>query len=144
MKKGILLFLFLVISISAACAPANQQPSAATDAILGVSTAAQAEYKKITAEEAKQRIDAGGAVILDVRTQEEYDAGHIDGSLRLEYNDFDEKLEEVLPDKNMQILIYCRSGNRSRIATEYLVSKGYTDVYDFGGINDWPYETVVP
>lgn len=144
MKKYILAALLIVITATGACAPANQQTPVSTDANTMLSTASKAEYKKISPEEAKQRIDAGGAFILDVRTQEEFDAGHIKGAMRLEYNEFDEKLEEILPDKSVQILIYCRSGNRSRTATEYLISNGYTDVYDFGGIIDWPYETVVP
>lgn len=142
MKKWVSALLLIFLVAVSSCASVNQSTSI-TDSSSIQSTEAQVEYKKITAEEAKQRIDAGGAVILDVRTQEEYDEGHIDGAIRLEYNDFDEQLTEILPDKSAQILIYCRSGNRSRIATEYLISNGYTDVYDFGGIIDWPYETAV-
>lgn len=87
-------------------------------------------------------IDAGNVIILDVRTQEEYDAGHIAEAVRLESADFEAKAANVLPDKDATILVYCRSGNRSKTAAKMLLELGYTDVYDFGGINDWPYETV--
>lgn len=99
-------------------------------------------YKKISAEEAKVMIDAGNVIILDVRTQDEYDAGHISGAIRLESADFEAKAVTVLPDKDATILVYCRSGNRSKTASGMLIDLGYTAVYDFGGIIDWPYETV--
>lgn len=101
-----------------------------------------AEYKKISAEEAKAMIDAGNVIILDVRTQEEYDVGHISGAIRLESADFAAQAATVLPDKDATILVYCRSGKRSKVASEMLVKLGYTGIYDIGGIIDWPYETV--
>jgi len=100
------------------------------------------EYKKISADEAKAMIDAGNVIVLDVRTQEEYDAGHIAEAIRLESADFETEAATVLPDKDATILVYCRSGNRSKTASKMLLELGYTNVYDFGGINDWPYETV--
>lgn len=142
MKKLITCFMALALLSSAACSTNTQGVQSNGDSPTDATSIEQAEYQKITAEEAKERIDAGGVVILDVRTQEEYDQGHIDGAIRLEANDFEEEAGTLLPDKDAEILIYCRSGNRSRTASEILLSMGYTKVYDFGGIIDWPYETV--
>lgn len=102
-----------------------------------------AEYHQLTAEEAKARLDSGDTlVLLDVRTQEEYEAAHIPGALLIPNEEIGTEPPAALPDQNAEILVYCRSGNRSRQAAEKLVAMGYTAVYDFGGINDWPYETV--
>ena len=96
----------------------------------------------ITAEEAKQIMDSEeGYIILDVRTQEEYDQGHIPGATQISPEEMAEKAEDVLTDKNQLILVYCRSGRRSKIAAEALVELGYTNIKEFGGIIDWPYET---
>ena len=80
------------------------------------------------------------AIILDVRTQQEFDTGHIPGAILLPDYAVEAQAPYVLPDKDAMILIYCRSGNRSASAARLLVSMGYTNVYDFGGINSWPYE----
>ena len=99
-------------------------------------------YEQITAEEAKQIMDSGEElVILDVREQDEYDTGHIPGAVLIPYEKIREKAEEVLPDKNKTILVYCRSGRRSKIAAESLTKLGYGNVKEFGGILDWKYET---
>ena len=98
-------------------------------------------YVNITAEEAKQIIDTEeGYIILDVRTKEEYDQGHIPGAIVISHEEIEEKAEEVLTDKDQLILVYCRSGRRSKIAAEALVELGYTNIKEFGGIIDWPYE----
>ena len=98
-------------------------------------------YVNITAEEAKQIMDnEEGYIILDVRTQEEYDEGHIPGAIVISHEEIAEKAEEVLTDKDQLILVYCRSGRRSKIASEALVELGYTNIKEFGGIIDWPYE----
>lgn len=98
-------------------------------------------YVNITAEEAKQIMDTEeGYIILDVRTQEEYDQGHIPGAIVIPHEEIAEKAEEVLTDKDQLILVYCRSGRRSKIAAEALVELGYTNIKEFGGIIDWPYE----
>lgn len=102
-----------------------------------------AVYKKITAAEAKAIIDSDSKVIiLDVRTQIEYDGGHIKNALLLPDTEIEQKAENVLPNKNAKILVYCRSGNRSATATRKLIEMGYTNVLDFGGIIDWTYEIV--
>ncbi len=129
MKKLIpLLAVLAALLVFASCAP----------------KAPVAEYHKITAEQAKERLDSGDKLILlDVRTQEEFDAGHIDGAILLPNETItDSEQPDILPDLDAEILIYCRSGNRSAQAAKKLVAQGYTNVYDFGGIIDWPYETV--
>ena len=100
-------------------------------------------YEQITAEEAKKIMELGeDFVILDVREQDEYDMSHIPNAILLPYTQIDSKAEEMLSDKNKQILVYCRSGRRSKIAAESLAKLGYTNVKEFGGIIDWPYDVV--
>ena len=79
-------------------------------------------------------------VILDVRTQEEFDAGHIPGAILIPNTEIANRAEQELPDKDQLLLVYCRSGNRSKQASQILVELGYTHIREFGGINDWPYE----
>ena len=101
----------------------------------------EAMYVNITAQEAKTIMDTErGYVILDTRTREEYDQGHIPGAIQISHDEIMEKAEEVLTDKDQLILVYCRSGRRSKIAAEALVELGYTNIKEFGGIIDWPYE----
>ena len=101
-----------------------------------------AAYHRITAAEAKARMDSGDPVIvLDVRTQEEFEERRIPGAILLPNEEIGVEPPALLPDRSSEILIYCRSGNRSRQAAEKLVQMGYTRVYDFGGINSWPYDT---
>ncbi len=102
-----------------------------------------AVYHKITAAEAKTVMDTeANIVILDVREQSEFDTGHIENATLLPVGSISALAAEVLPDKDQKILVYCRSGNRSRSAANALVALGYTQVYDFGGIIDWPYDVV--
>ena len=101
----------------------------------------EAVYMNITAEEAKAMMDSQtGYVILDTRTQEEYDQGHIPGAIVISHDEITEKAESILTDKNQLILVYCRSGRRSKLAAEDLAKLGYTNIKEFGGILDWPYE----
>lgn len=101
-------------------------------------------YKKISAAEAKALIDGGNVIILDVRTPEEFDQGHIKDAVLLPDYEIGAKAATVLADKEAKILIYCRTGRRSALAAKELIVMGYTDVLDFGGlVTDWPYETVV-
>ncbi len=99
-------------------------------------------YNKITAEEAKEMIDTQEVIILDVRTKEEFKEKHIEGALLIPDYELEKLAKSKLPDKNKKILVYCRSGNRSKSSARLLIDMGYTDVYDFGGIINWPYETV--
>ena len=100
-------------------------------------------YQQITQEEAKKIMDSGEEIIIpDVREQDEFDEGHIPGALLLPYTEIENNAEGLLPDKDKLILVYCRSGRRSKIAAEALAKLGYTNVKEFGGIIDWKYEVV--
>ena len=95
-------------------------------------------YQQITSEEANKIMDSGEEhIILDTREQDEFDEGHIPGAILIPYTEIENKAEEMLPDKDAQILVYCRSGRRSKIASESLSKLGYTNVKEFGGIIDW-------
>lgn len=110
-------------------------------AVLCTACMANGGAERITAQDAKARMEANPhAVILDVRTEEEYRAGHIKGAVLLPLDRLEREAEAVLPDKNDEILIYCRSGRRSAEAGIILVGLGYTKVADFGGILFWPYD----
>ena len=127
MKK--LILLLLAVMLLTACGQDKENDQGAV-------------YVNITAEEAKQIMDTEeGYIILDARTQEEYDEGHIPGAIVISHEEITEKAEEVLTDKDQLILVYCRSGRRSKLAAEALVELGYTNIKEFGGIIDWPYET---
>ena len=129
MKKILLLVLAALLAISAVCfaqSPANAEG-----------------YQKITPQQAKARMAEPGVIVLDVRMQQEYGAGHIANAVLLPLpliEAGDTEVARVLPDKDAEILVYCRSGRRSAIAANALINMGYTNVLDFGGINDWPYE----
>ena len=100
-------------------------------------------YRQISQEEAKKMMEADdGHVIVDVRRQDEYDAGHIPGAILIPNESIGDTQPEELPDLNQIILIYCRSGNRSKQAAQKLFDMGYTHIYEFGGIIDWTGEVV--
>ena len=125
--KKLIIFLLAVMMLTA-CGQAKENDQGAV-------------YVNITAEEAKEIMDTEeGYVILDVREQDEYDAGHISGAILIPYTQIEAKANEMLPDKDQLILVYCRSGRRSKIAAEALAELGYTNIKEFGGILDWPYE----
>ena len=110
---------------------------------VGCSDSGSATYEQISGAEAKALMDSeSGYVIIDARTQEEYDQGHIPGAILIPEYEIADRAEKELPDKDQLILIYCRSGRRSKIAAEELVKLGYTNVKEFGGIIDWKYEIV--
>lgn len=123
--------LLIMIIISVSCGQTNQNEK-------------EAVYLNISAQEAKKIMDSEtGYVILDVRTEEEFAEGHIPGAILIPDYEIEAKAEQILTDKNQLILVYCRSGRRSKIASEALVSLGFTNIREFGGIIDWPYETVI-
>ena len=108
-------------------------------------TEQEAVYVNITAEEAKRIMDSQeGYVILDVRAQEEFDQGYIPGAIVIPDTEIKAEAESVLTDKDQLILVYCRSGRRSKLAAADLVELGYTNIKEFGGIIDWPYEVEYP
>lgn len=143
MKKRIItvfLTVFLILSIVSCGTDEN-----VTSDDDNTSNESQKEltYEQITAEEAKAIIDSGeDYIIIDSRTDAEYAQGHIEGAIMIPEYEIAMRAEEELPDKNALILVYCRSGRRSKIAASQLVKLGYTNVKEFGGIIDWPYETV--
>ena len=126
MKKWI--WIFLAVLCFTACGKTTQ-------------TDQEAVYMNITPEEAKTIMDSReGYVILDVRAQDEYDAGHIPGAILIPHTEIETKAQELLTDPDQLILVYCRSGRRSKLAAQALVELGYTNIMEFGGILDWPYE----
>ena len=132
MKKVKGLIIMLLISLSlfgmTACDDANGKSST---------------YEQITAEQAKTIMDTEkDYVIIDARTEEEFAEGHIENAILIPEYEIKDRAEKELPDKEQLILVYCRSGRRSKIASEELVKLGYTNVKEFGGIIDWPYEIV--
>ena len=129
--KRLFIILFVITIIFTGCSMDKNEPNSKDTA-----------YKKISAEDAKAIIDSEEVIILDVRTQEEYNSGHIENAVLLPVNEIKDNADEILADKNAKILVYCRSGNRSATASKELIEMGYTNVYDFGGINSWPYEVV--
>ena len=140
-KKGLVLMLTINIMLfSAACTNSASVTQSQSE------TSAQSEklqYEQIDAHKAKEFMDTEeDYVILDAREADEYAQGHIEGAVLLPYEDVPNKAEAVLPDKEQLILVYCRSGRRSKIAAQSLADMGYTNVKEFGGIIDWPYETV--
>ncbi len=162
-KKPLLMTMLLAAALLlSACAPqAAVTPSAAPTAQAPAETPAlqatleaapqegtpapQAEYHSMTPQEAKARMDSGDdLLVVDVRTPAEYAQGHIPGALLVPNETIGAAPPELLPDLHQEILVYCRSGNRSRQAALQMIDLGYTNVYDFGGIIDWPYEVVKP
>lgn len=134
MKKiSLILTLLLFIVSFAACSTSSD----------GNSNDNLKEYTPISYEEAKKIMDEqNDIIILDVRTKEEFESGHIKGATLFPSEEINKKnAAEILPDKNQTILVYCRSGRRSKISAQKLADMGYTSVYEFGGINSWPYET---
>ena len=132
MKKVKGLIIMLLISLSlfgmTACDGENNKTST---------------YDQITAEQAKTIMDTEkDYIIIDARTEEEFAEGHIDNAILIPEYEIAERAEKELPDKEQLILVYCRSGRRSKIASEELVKLGYTNVKEFGGIIDWPYDVV--
>ena len=128
MKRVLLLILAVVMMLSG-CASANSSPSAS--------------YTQITQEEAKEMMKKDdGHIIIDVRRQDEYDEGHIPGAVLIPNESITDKQPEELPELDQIILVYCRSGRRSKEASQKLADIGYTHVYEFGGINTWTGEIV--
>lgn len=107
------------------------------------SGAVNVSYEQINAEQARFLMNTEkDYVIIDSRTQEEFDAGHIEGAIMIPEYEIADRAPEILKKKDQLILVYCRSGRRSKIASQVLVELGYTNVKEFGGIIDWPYEIV--
>lgn len=131
MNRLIWILLVTMVLISSGCRKENTQEEETM------------AYRQIDAAQAKEIMDSeNGYIILDVRTREEYDEGHVPGAICIPNEDIGDTGPEILSDKEQLILVYCRSGNRSKKAAEKLVFLGYENVVEFGGIIDWEYETV--
>ena len=107
----------------------------------GGTTTVENNYQQISQEKAKEMMDTQSVLILDVREQNEFDAGHIPGAVLLPVGTITkDTAAAAIPDLDTVVLVYCRSGNRSKTASQALADLGYTNIYEFGGINTWPYE----
>jgi phage shock protein E len=138
MKKLTIAALSLAAALAfAGCAPGHDSEGASPTA-----AAETQAFRSISPEEARELIGKENVVLLDVRTQEEYDEGHIEGAELLPYDAITAESAGLPADKDAALIIYCRSGRRSAIAAQTLSELGYTRVYDLGGIQDWPYEIV--
>lgn len=125
MMKGIRILLLAMLLVLTGCG----------------GTEMESTYQQITQEEAKNMMDTQDVLVLDVREQEEFDTGHIPGAILLPVGTISEATAAaVIPEDDTVVLVYCRSGNRSKTASAALAELGYTQVYEFGGINTWPYE----
>lgn len=112
--------------------------------VTGCASPGTAAYRRVSMQEAVDMMaDEAGYIILDVRTAQEFASGHIPGAMLLPNEDIGTEEIAQLPDKSHLILVYCRSGNRSKQAADKLVRLGYTNIVEFGGINSWPGEIVV-
>ena len=132
MKKRLIIMLIISLSLFGLCACGGDNK-----------TNSFSQYEQISAEKAKELMDTKtDYIILDARTQEEFDSGHIDGAILMPEYEVSARAEKELTDKDQLILVYCRSGRRSKIAAQALQDLGYTNVKEFGGIIDWPYEIV--
>ena len=104
-------------------------------------TTQENHYQQISQEQAKEMMDTQEVIILDVREQDEYERGHIPNAQLLPVNLITETpAGDIIPEKDSVVLVYCRSGNRSKTASQTLADIGYTNIYEFGGINTWSYE----
>ena len=132
MRRFLALALVLVLCLTGCNAGISKE--SATTVMTG--------YKQISQDEAKEMMARDdGHIIVDVRRQDEYDAGHIPGAILIPNESIDKERPKELPDLDQIILVYCRSGRRSKEASEKLAKMGYTKIYEFGGIITWPGET---
>ena len=128
--KGLIIMLLISLSLFGMTACGSENGKSST-------------YEQITAEQAKTIMDTEkDYIIIDARTEEEFAEGHIKNAILIPEYEIAERAEKELPDKEQLILVYCRSGRRSKIASEELVKLGYINVKEFGGIIDWPYDIV--
>ena len=123
--KSICVFILIIVLALTGCTAAD----------------ARSSYQQISQEEAREMMDTQKVIVLDVREQNEFDSKHIPGAVLLPVGSIDaETAAAVIPEKDSVVLVYCRSGNRSKTASAALAELGYTQIYEFGGINTWPYE----
>ena len=143
--KGLIIMLFITLCTFGLCACQGEGGAAADTPVPAdsLNNTETQDFEQINAEKAKEIMDSGVEyILLDTRTDEEFASGHIEGAILIPEYEIAQRAPRELPDKEALILVYCRSGRRSKIASEELVNLGYTNVKEFGGIIDWPYEIV--
>ncbi len=133
MKLGALVLIIAALLCLASCTAKKED----------VETMSTGTFKQISQDEAKEMMEKDdGHIVVDVRRQDEYDEGHIPGAVLIPNESIGTEMPAELPDLNQIILIYCRSGNRSTQAAQKLADIGYTNIYEFGGINTWTGDVV--
>ena len=145
MKKYIVVLVLLFVAVLTSCqsnAPSSNTPGSSSQEQPADST--ETSYRQISAGEAKNIMDSGEEyILLDVRTEEEFKERRIEGAILIPHDEIESRAETELSDKGTLILVYCRSGNRSKVASSILAELGYVNVYEFGGIEtDWTYDTI--
>ena len=140
--KGLIILLIISLTLFSSCSGnMNNEASENTTAnTTETSINNSLTYEQISGEEAKRLMDTEtDFIIVDARTEEEFNEGHIEGAILIPEYEISERAEKELPNKEQLILVYCRSGRRSKIASQALADLGYTNVKEFGGIIDWQY-----
>ena len=141
--KGLILMLAITLTLFGFCACGDTNTGEGTTENSTENTTALITYEQISQDEAKRIMDTEDEfVIIDARTEEEFSEGHIEGAILIPEYEIAERAEKEIPEKDTLILVYCRSGRRSKIASDVLVQLGYTNVKEFGGIIDWQFEIV--
>ena len=161
MKKGILAITVAIIIaglVFYSCASNSEQSGQTSQTIVSQSAhdsvqqtqmpsetaEAEIEYRRISPETAYAMMaELESFILLDVRTEAEFREKYIEGAILIPSSELAKRAERELPDRNQVILLYCQSGRRSANAANQLISMGYTNVYDFGGIGNWPYDIVI-
>lgn len=140
--KGLIFLLIISLTLFSSCSGNENTETTATNTT-ETTIKNTLGYEQISGEEAKRLMDTEtDYIIIDARTIEEFNEGHIDGAILIPEYEIVERAEKELHEKDQLILVYCRSGRRSKIAAQTLVDLGYTNVKEFGGIIDWQYEVV--
>ena len=143
--KGLIILLIISLTLFSSCS-GNMNTEASEEKNVAITEASENDslgYEQISGEEAKKLMDSEkDYIIIDARTDEEFQEGHIEGAILIPEYEIGERAEKELPTKEQLILVYCRSGRRSKIASQALADLGYTKVKEFGGIIDWQYEIV--
>ncbi|HCL01725.1 MAG TPA: rhodanese-like domain-containing protein [Lachnoclostridium phytofermentans] len=138
LHKGVIYILLILTGTMILAGCSRKQDASKEETELKEQT-----YIEITQSEAKEMMNSEEKlVILDVRTDEEFMEGHIENAILLPVGEITDRAEEMLPDKDKKILVYCHSGRRSKVASYELAELGYTNVFEFGGIIDWKYDIV--
>ena len=143
--KGLIFLLIISLTLFSSCSGNANTEETQNTTIDTTETSINNSltYEQISGEEAKRLMDTEtDFIIVDARTEEEFNEGHIEGAILIPEYEISERAEKELPNKDQLILVYCRSGRRSKIASQALADLGYTNVKEFGGIIDWQYEIV--